>query len=85
VFGARELHVHVDSGGGGGSAPGPDLAQLLVDVAELHHQVDGLETARREDAAALLGFQERQERIYRLLTREGLLPRGRECPRVSAA
>jgi hypothetical protein len=81
VFGARELHVHVDSGGGSasGSTPGPELEQLRVDVGELHVQVLELETARREAAAALLGFQERQDRIYRLLVREGALPRGREA------
>lgn len=81
VFGARELHVHVDSGGGAGSGstPAPELEQLRVDVGKLHVQVLELETARREAAFALLGFQERQDRVYRLLEREGVLPRGREA------
>jgi hypothetical protein len=76
VFGAREVHFHVENGAVAAAAA-PGLEQLRVDVDELRDLVAGLTRSQGDADAALLGLEERQGRIYRLLERESLLPRGR--------
>lgn len=76
VFGAREVHFHVENGAVAAAAT-PELGQLRADVVQLRDLVAGLTRSQGDTGAALLGLQERQERIYRLLERESLLPRGR--------
>jgi hypothetical protein len=76
VFGAREVHFHVENGAVAAVAA-PELEQLRADVVQLRDLVAGLTRSQGDADAALLGVQERQDRIYRLLERESLLPRGR--------
>ncbi len=83
VFGARQITLDVRGLGLAGAGGEQAVDQLRDQVAALEGALAAARRVDEEHAAALQGLQERQEAIYRLLVREGLLPRGRTQSRVA--
>jgi molecular chaperone GrpE (heat shock protein) len=83
MFGARQITLEVRGLGAGGAGGEKAVDELRDQVEALERALTALREESQGQSAALQGVQERQEAIYRLLSREGLLKRGRTQARVA--